>query len=1202
MIMPYIVAKRFLKKVLCRKAYKEFVKKMTERNPRILKEKGKSLSKLIKNIKDKRNRDFLNKLLKAIQAKYLGKIVPKVNDKIKEYYLKKYWDRWVENTLKDTQRKKLLIAKWLQKKFHEQQLKNNNKLKNLLTKFINKKDTKEKLLLYISFYKFLKNVKLDEKISNAKVIQKFCRKVLDTAIKERLLKRKELAELMKKLFNKKSLKNLNEIAKGIAPTLKEEGLRKKNILDNVINYNDRMKRNEILKKYLDIWKNSKGLLDDYALILQKKMRQYLAKKKLDLLKKLNEILMKLLLINEDKQKELLYSKFYLWLKKTEKLNCHRNAKVIQNFCKTKLDNYLRKKLEKFLDTLSKKYICRLINNMAKVNELNKALERKPFYDLVDNLYGKALNDRIKEILLRLLPKQDGLLNDQLLKKYLDKWLKKANQKRQKENEAATKIQSLLRGNTLRKLFNNEQLRAKLLDKLIQKLIKASDPLIHLQVALAKWRKNAGKITCHENARIIQKFCEQIRDKLLAKKVENNIENYKHLADIMSKIKLSPKVFLDRLKEIKRNQILNDTLKKLADKRLDSLKKSFDEVKNYPKYKYLEKIIPISEEFQDRILHKFIIRWRNKVMRQKGIMDLLKIIFTNYDDFKNNQLLYNLRKWQYKAKYLTAKKNAKIISEFCKEIEKYKKAIKNWKKLANKLRRDNFNFDLEEILYNLRILKGFKILDKILKNKAQNLVMNALKRNNYLQKFLYIIRPYFDKNDEFWKNNLLKEYLYKWFNNARKLTQREMMLEKVLDSLEKYMLDNDVRTMTNVQILKKFLHDYPLLRAVGFLRKLKEISKQKGKNEDLAKNLFLAKKFIEPQKQHLLIKKLYKVYAYKVLNKLFDRLQKLREQNVEPLKKDLLQKLFQNLMKRYEQKYINKRNLESIPKNIRTSFKSKKSIPPKEENRNKIAYNYLLPSFVKFLNSKILKRKDDAFNKIKKDVNIEKFCKLYKSWTDKKELEPKKELIERLKKIYKNAETEGPMKLKLFKLLRKAIIHRWLKSTTKIGKVAGIIYITRLLIMQREFSHELFFRQLIRRWRYITFSKKLAMNKMKTIYKNLHMTYLEMANCLFGDEGQNEPSVIKEFERFGTSVGMWENEKPGEKTEEKFVKYMKTSYTFDPVEFEKYQSKFYPSEYEDGGEDYIEEEDEKEIPKININKIQTTNYKRNYREEPKNNNK
>ena len=74
-----------------------------------------------------------------------------------------------------------------------------------------------------------------------------------------------------------------------------------------------------------------------------------------------------------------------------------------------------------------------------------------------------------------------------------------------------------------------------------------------------------------------------------------------------------------------------------------------------------------------------------------------------------------------------------------------------------------------------------------------------------------------------------------------------------------------------------------------------------------------------------------------------------------------------------------------------------------------------------------------------------------------------------------------------------------------------------------------------------------------MYKNLHASYLQMADEIFGDDNNVNPSVFKEFERFGTSVGMWENEKPGEKTEEKFVKYSKTSYTFDPIEYEKYQN-------------------------------------------------
>ena len=102
------------------------------------------------------------------------------------------------------------------------------------------------------------------------------------------------------------------------------------------------------------------------------------------------------------------------------------------------------------------------------------------------------------------------------------------------------------------------------------------------------------------------------------------------------------------------------MNKIAQKRLVNLKDAFDEIKNYPKYKYLDRILPITDEFKDRILKKFLNRWRNKAMRYKGIMELLTIIFTNYDQFKNNQLLYNLRRWQYKAQYITAKINSRTI--------------------------------------------------------------------------------------------------------------------------------------------------------------------------------------------------------------------------------------------------------------------------------------------------------------------------------------------------------------------------------------------------------------------------------------------------------------------------------------------------------------------------------------------------------------
>ena len=905
------------------------------------------------------------------------------------------------------------------------------------------------------------------------------------------------------------------------------------------------------------------------------------------LKRLNELLVKLVYYNEDKEIDLLRYGLCKWLKIAKSMECDENARIIQDFCRRRLDTYLKNKLAKFIEKLAKKYTRYLVNNAAKVDNINLALKHKPFKDFIDALRRRALLNDIKDVLLRLLPKLDDKNRKLILKHYLDKWRKKINQMDDKENYAAEKIQAAYRGYDFRKYFRIDEKRTKILIRIIDKLIMASEPKNYLRSALAKWRKNVAKLACDENARIIQKFCRDLHDKILNNKNKKNLDNYKNLANVLNKLKVSPQEFIDRLKEIRRNQIFEDLLYRLADKRLDNLKYALDKIKEYPKYKFLNKILPISDNLRERILRKYLNIWRNKAMRYRGIMELLRSIFNTYDDFKNNLLRYNLLRWRYRAKLLYQLEQARIISEFCKPLLKHNNAIKNWHKLADGLRNLNKDLELEEIYKKLKQLIGIQRMKKPIINNARRTLFDKLNRNRKMKQFLYKIRPYFGKNDEFWNQNLLREYFDKWRNNVQKLKDREDTLQKMMDILDKLRVKNDANNLADASILKKFLHDYPLIRAVGFLRKLREFARQRGKNDNLALDLIDANKNLEPQKRKNLIKKLFKVYAYKVLNKLFYNLEKIRQDNIYPLKKEFLDLLYNNLMKKAERSYTDRKQNETIPKNIKTSFRLKKPNLLEGDQKKKLIYVALLPSLFKYINNKILRQKEDAYDAIKKQSNAKKFCDLYKRWAEKQELEPKKELVDKLKKIYYRDVSEGPLLLKLFKILRRETIRRIFKNSKKIRKVMGMIYVTRLLVMEREIAKERFLRQLIRRWRYVSFSKKLAMNKMKTIYKNLHMTYLEMANCLFGDEGQAEASVLKEFERFGTNVGMWENEKPNEKIEEKYVKTIKTSYVFDPEDFEKFQNKYYPTEVEE--DEYIEEEKKETETKI---------YKKSYYKDPK----
>ena len=92
-----------------------------------------------------------------------------------------------------------------------------------------------------------------------------------------------------------------------------------------------------------------------------------------------------------------------------------------------------------------------------------------------------------------------------------------------------------------------------------------------------------------------------------------------------------------------------------------------------------------------------------------------------------------------------------------------------------------------------------------------------------------------------------------------------------------------------------------------------------------------------------------------------------------------------------------------------------------------------------------------------------------------------------------------------------------------------------------------------------------------MYKNLHVSYLQMANEVFGDEDEVNPSVIKEFERFGTSVGMFSSEEPSlnEEISKKYYQKVQKKYVFKPSVIEE-ESK--------PGKSFVEEKDDDEDEK------------------------
>ena len=599
-----------------------------------------------------------------------------------------------------------------------------------------------------------------------------------------------------------------------------------------------------------------------------------------------------------------------------------------------------------------------------------------------------------------------------------------------------------------------------------------------------------------------------------------IIKYKPFKELISNIRLINRINILRYTQPKIHEIISSYI---LGKYLDRWRKNANEIKE-------QKIKLLLTYVKKKIKDEGIINKRRK-------NELLKRIINNLNKAKINNLLLAFKIWNKITRMLRDEKK-QLIKETEGGII------------------TNINGETK-IIDGKDFREGGGINVKIIKNKdggftiedIANTTLTENERQEILQKKL---PETFDLIDDKIKT-LLKIKLYQWKNIASKISinKNASIIQRFLKKkLGNYFLKKRKKFFSYLakNYFKKIIF---YIATVNYLNNiLKNIMSRRlfdklEKNRDkiisiinLNNTLFKANENIISQNKKIAIKKILKLYTYIVLKKLFEIINNSYKKNLKGVLKELLSVLKEILLKKAEYSYGIKLSNEKQTISKKFSFSSKKPTIFKGINKS-IPYVSIIPQLIKYLEEKIRERKDAFFQKLKSEYKNKKFCFSLLNIFSTNQNPNKIKFFETLKK----SATSGETKIKLYKLFRRKIIKKILAQIEEPSRLLKLMYLIKTTIVSKEIAEKRWIRVLLRKWRFISFSKIISKRKMEYLYKHFHVNYLEMVNDVFGEDEQSNPSVMKEFERFGANVGMWENEHPDFIEESNFCKNIQKRFSF-----------------------------------------------------------
>jgi hypothetical protein len=330
-----------------------------------------------------------------------------------------------------------------------------------------------------------------------------------------------------------------------------------------------------------------------------------------------------------------------------------------------------------------------------------------------------------------------------------------------------------------------------------------------------------------------------------------------------------------------------------------------------------------------------------------------------------------------------------------------------------------------------------------------------------------------------------------------------------------------------------------------MEKIKNKSDKKSKYEKLVDDTLKAKEDLEDQKKRKLMTKLYKLYAYNKIDNMLKAFNNYDNKLKNTLSKELLYKLLMIKTSNSAFNYNNSITSTNQAKKTKLAFKNKVTKNNSILTDKNAPMRKVLPNLVNYLQKLLNRRKQDTFDDIKSHLISNKFCQLLKAFNNKTIKPDKEDFVNTFKRDAKYAETRPQYQVKLFKLLRKKYIRTITTTLVEPSRLYRLFYLINMTKMHKNIAEQRFYRELIRKWRFISFTKKMARKKLELMYKNLHASYLQMADEIFGDDNNVNPSVFKEFERFGTNVGMFTGQEPeiDEELNKKYYSNVDRKYVF-----------------------------------------------------------